>query len=223
MTTSLKRPKLLPPNGEKRVLLHTCCAPCSSEIIETLVLSGIDITIFFYNPNIHPREEYEHRKSEIIRFANKKNIPFVDADYDPDKWFNRIKGLEWELEGGKRCAQCFDLRFERTALFAAKNGFKVFTSSLGMSRWKDIRQIYQSGMRAATRYPGLVFWTHNWRKDGGLERRDATVKGEQFYRQQYCGCIFSLRDTNLRRAQSDKESAGNSKNTLPIGQTTPES
>ena len=135
---SLQRPQHLPPGGEKRVMLHSCCAPCSGEVMEALIASDINFTIFFYNPNIHPVQEYEIRKAENVAFAKKHNIPFIDADYDKDNWFSRIKGLEWEPERGKRCTVCFDMRFERTALYANEHGFSVISSSLGISRWKDI-------------------------------------------------------------------------------------
>ena len=198
-------PNLQPPNSEKKVLLHSCCAPCAGEIMENMQRSGIDLTIFFYNPNIHPREEYEIRKNENIRFAKKLNIPFIDADYNRDNWFSRVKGLEWEPEKGKRCSMCFDMRFERTALYAKEHGFSVFTSSLGLSRWKDMNQINQSGIRAAHRYPGLMYWTYNWRKEGGSQRMYDIAKREEFYKQEYCGCVYSLRDTNLWRMKNGRE------------------
>ncbi|MDO8580966.1 MAG: epoxyqueuosine reductase QueH [Candidatus Omnitrophota bacterium] len=192
------------PNAANRVLLHSCCAPCSGELMEGMLESGIDPTIFFYNPNIHPRHEYEIRKNENIRFAQKLGIPFIDADYDRDNWFKRVKGLEWEPERGKRCSMCFDMRFERTALYAKEHDFNVFTSSLGLSRWKDMNQINQSGMRAASRYPGLIYWTYNWRKEGGSKRMYDIAKREEFYQQEYCGCVYSLRDSNLWRLSQGK-------------------
>jgi predicted adenine nucleotide alpha hydrolase (AANH) superfamily ATPase len=167
--------------------------------METLHHSRIPYTIYFYNPNIHPREEYEIRKQENIRFAQKHNIPFIDADYDTDRWYARVKGLEWEPERGSRCTACFDMRFERTALYAHEHGFPVITSSLGISRWKDMEQINQAGLRAASRYPKITYWTHNWRKHGGSARMITLSKDEQFYQQEYCGCIYSLRDTNRWR------------------------
>ena len=194
------RTPLPPPGGHRRVLLHSCCAPCSGEVMEAMTASGIDYTIYFYNPNIHPREEYELRKSENIRFAEKARVPFVDADYDTDNWFARARGLEAEPERGARCTMCFDLRFERTALYAHEHGFPVITSCLGISRWKDMDQINGSGERAAARYPGLSYWTHNWHKQGGAERMIDISKREQFYQQEYCGCIYSLRDSNAWRA-----------------------
>ena len=167
--------------------------------MEAIVASGIDLAIFFYNPNIHPRREYEIRKQENIRFAQKMNIPFIDADYDTDNWFKRAKGLEFSPERGERCSMCFDMRFERAALYAHEHGFKVITSSLGLSRWKDMDQINGCGVRAAARYPGVVYWIHNWRKQGGSQRMYEIAKREEFYQQEYCGCVYSLRDTNIHR------------------------
>jgi len=205
MIKSSQNAKLTPPNGEKKLLLHSCCAPCSCDLMETFVQSNIDFTIFFYNPNIHPKYEYEIRKQENIRFAEKMKIPFVDGDYDRDTWFKRAKGLEWEPERGKRCSMCFDMRFERSALYAIEHGFNVFTSSLGISRWKDMNQINQSGIRAASHYPDLIYWTYNWRKGGGSQRMYSISKREQFYQQEYCGCVYSLRDTNLWRTKNKRE------------------
>ena len=192
----MEKNKPVLPNKEKKVLLHCCCAPCSGGIIESLLESSINFTILFYNPNIHPKEEYEIRKNEIIRFAEKKKIPFVDSDYDQDTWFKRVKGLELEPERGKRCSVCFDMRLERAALFAIEHGFKVFTSSFGISRWKDMDQVNTSGVRAAIRYPGLVYWAYNWRKQNGSARMHQVTKREKFYQQKYCGCIYSLRDSD---------------------------
>jgi len=199
------RPILEPPGGHSKVLLHSCCAPCSGEVMEAMTASGIDYTIFFYNPNIHPREEYELRKSENIRFAEKEGVPFIDADYDTDNWFARAKGLEWEPEKGKRCTMCFDMRFERTALYAHEHGFPVITSCLGISRWKDMDQINGCGVRAAEKYPGMSYWTFNWRKGGGAQRMLEISKREQFYQQEYCGCIYSLRDSNKWRLANGRE------------------
>jgi len=201
---TFERPVLRPPGGEDKVLLHSCCAPCSGEVMEAMRASGLKLTIFFYNPNIHPRTEYELRKSENIRFAEKHGIPFIDADYDTDNWFERVKGLEREPERGARCSQCFDIRFERTALYARENGFAVITSCLGISRWKNMEQINDSGARAASRYPGMTYWTFNWRKQGGAERMVEISKQEQFYMQEYCGCIYSLRDTNKWRTANGR-------------------
>ena len=199
------RKRLDSPNDEKKVLLHSCCAPCSGELMEAMLESSIDLTIFFYNPNIHPKKEYEMRKNENIRFAEKLGINFVDADYDVQNWFERAKGLEHDPERGVRCTMCFDMRFERTALYAYENGFKTFTSSLGISRWKDMDQINASGKRTAAYYDGVEYWTYNWRKQGGSARMYEIAKRENFYKQEYCGCIYSLRDTNEWRQKKGNE------------------
>lgn len=205
MSDSLKRQPLPLPNGHKKVLLHSCCAPCSGEVMEAMLASGIDYTIFFYNPNIHPLREYELRKEENIRFAEQFGVPFVDADYDKDNWFDRARGMEWEPERGVRCTMCFDMRFERTALYAHENGFPVITSSLGISRWKDMKQINDCGVRAAAHYPDMLYWEFNWRKGGGSSRMIEISKRERFYQQEYCGCIYSLRDSNRHRVANGRE------------------
>jgi hypothetical protein len=167
--------------------------------MEAMTASGIDFTIYFYNPNIHPREEYELRKSENIRSAKKTDIPFVEAAYDPETWFARTEGLENEPEKGARCTACFDMRFEQAARYAHEHGFPVFTSCQGIARWKDLEQVNACGTRAAAKYPGLIYWTYNWRKGGGTNRMIEIAKRERFYQQEYCGCIHSLRDANDRR------------------------
>ncbi len=197
--------KILTPNGEKKLLLHSCCAPCAGEMVEAMIESGIETTVFFYNPNIHPKREYEIRKQENIRYCEKLDIPFVDADYDVDNWFERARGMEQEPERGKRCTMCFDMRFERTALYAYENGFDLMTSSLGISRWKNMEQINGSGLRAAAPYEGVNYWTFNWRKGGGAARMYEIAKREEFYQQQYCGCVYSLRDTNQWRDSQGRE------------------
>lgn len=201
------RPKIdvTPPEGEKKVLMHSCCAPCSGELMELMAENGIKLTIFFYNPNIHPKKEYDIRKQENIRYAEKLGIPFVDADYDVQNWFHQAKGMEHEPERGIRCSMCFDMRFIKTAEYAKANGFKVITSSLGISRWKNMHQINTSGLDAAEHVGEVTYWTYNWRKHGGAERMYKIAKREHFYKQEYCGCIYSLRDTNEWRKSRGRE------------------
>lgn len=199
------RPTLELPNRADKLLLHSCCAPCSGEVMEAITASGIDYTIFFYNPNIHPQREYQIRKEENIRFAEQHNVPFIDADYDSDNWFARAKGMEKEPERGIRCTMCFDMRFERTALYAWEQGFSVISSSLGISRWKNMQQINDCGKRAAAHYPGIHYWEYNWRKQGGSARMIDISKRERFYQQEYCGCIYSLRDTNKHRMSQGRD------------------
>ncbi|MCE5388185.1 MAG: epoxyqueuosine reductase QueH [Acidithiobacillus sp.] len=192
------------PDGSRKVLLHSCCAPCAGPVMADIQQAGIELTILFYNPNIHPEEEYRLRKDENIRYARQLGISFVDLDYDKDRWFERVRGLEWEPERGARCTACFDMRFERSALYAVEHGFTVFTSTLGISRWKDMNQINDCGRRSASRYPGLQYWDYNWRKGGGSQRMIEIAKQEEFYQQEYCGCVYSLRDSNLHRIQQGR-------------------
>ena len=198
------RPSLETPDKASKILLHSCCAPCAGEVMLAIQASGIEQTVFFYNPNIHPVEEYELRKDENKRFCDKLKLPFIDADYDKDNWFERVKGLENEPERGKRCTACFDIRFERTALYASEHGFPVISSTLGISRWKNMEQINDSGVRAASRYPELTYWTFNWRKQGGSQRMIELAKQEAFYQQEYCGCVYSLRDSNRHRMENGR-------------------
>lgn len=133
------------------------------------------------------------------------NVPFIDADYDKDNWFERAKGMEHEPERGVRCTMCLDMRFERTALYAYENNFSVISSSLGISRWKDMKQITDSGIRSAQKYPGITYWDYTWRKGGGSARMVEISKRERFYQQEYCGCIYSLRDTNHHRKDQGRD------------------
>lgn len=185
--------KLQTPNGEDRVLLHSCCAPCSSAIIECLIANDIRPTVFYCNPNIYPKAEYEIRKAEATRYVQNLGLDFVDADYNYDHWRNAMEGLEDEPERGNRCLRCFTLRLTETARYAAENGFTLFTTTLASSRWKSLEQINEAGRQAAARYPGTLFWEQNWRKGGLQDRRNQLLKEYAFYNQQYCGCEFSMR------------------------------
>ena len=204
MSPNLDRQALAIPGGADKVLLHSCCAPCAIEVMEAILASGVQLCVYFYNPNIHPVAEYELRKKENKRYCEANNIAFVDADYDTDNWFARVRGLENEPERGERCSVCFDMRFERTALYAHEHGYKVISSSLGISRWKNMQQINACGQRAADKYPEIEYWTYNWRKGGGSERMISRSKEEGFYQQQYCGCVYSLRDTNRWRLANNR-------------------
>ena len=133
------------PYGETKVLLHTCCAPCSSAIIEHLMKHGVTPVIYYCNPNIYPREEYEIRKDECTRYAQALGLEIIDADYDHENWLEAVKGLESEPERGGRCLKCFKLRLLRTAEYAATHGIRVITSTLASSRWKSLDQINEAG------------------------------------------------------------------------------
>lgn len=196
------------PMGETTVLLHTCCAPCSSAIIEAMMKNGITPVIYYCNPNIYPQEEYEIRKNECTRYAQSLGLEIVDADYDHDNWLEVIRGMEDEPERGGRCLKCFKLRLLRTAEYAMQRGIKIITTTLASSRWKSLDQINEAGLwacrqvqeafemnnnQAVPPYDSVIWWNRNWRKNGLQERRLQIIKEYDFYNQLYCGCEFSMR------------------------------
>ena len=181
------------PEDCNEVLLHACCAPCSSAIVEWMLANGVRPTIFYYNPNIFPREEYEIRKNESQRHAESLGLRWIDGDYDHESWLGDVCGLEGEPERGRRCELCFTLRLTRAAKEAKELGLKYFTTTLASSRWKSLEQIERAGHLAEQAVDGTVFWAQNWRKGGLYERRNQLLREFAFYNQQYCGCEFSLR------------------------------
>ena len=195
--------RLQVPGGETTVLLHTCCAPCSSAIIEAMMKDGITPVIYYCNPNIYPLEEYEIRKNECTRYARSLGLEIVDADYDHENWLDAVKGLEGEPERGGRCLRCFKIRLLRTARYAAQRGIRVITTTLASSRWKSLDQINEAGRWACEEVSRqynmtppdeiVIWWDQNWRKNGLQERRLQILKEYDFYNQLYCGCEFSMR------------------------------
>ena len=196
--------KLFLPKGKKNLLLHTCCAPCSGDIMLRLINSSISFSLFFYNPNIHPKKEYLLRKDENINFAIKYNIPIIDAEYDTSNWFKITRGMEWEPERGQRCDACFDMRLLKTAQYASEHHFDLISTTLGISRWKDFSQINRSGLKSTSLFENVDYWDFNWRKNNGSQNMITVSKQENFYMQEYCGCIYSLRDTNEWRLKNNK-------------------
>ena len=204
--------KLVAPGGAEKVLLHTCWAPCSGAIIEAMLNNGIEPVIYYCNPNIYPLEEYEIRKNECSRYAEKLGLQIVDADNDHSAWLECVKGLEAEPERGARCLKCFKLRLTACAKYAAENGFTVITSTLDSSRWKSHEQIVEAGNYAASLYENITYWDYNWRKGGLTARRAEIIKENDFYNQRYCGCEFSighLKDSKplIRKAVKERVAA----------------
>lgn len=181
------------PGGADRILLHACCAPCSSAIVECLVERGYRPVIFYSNSNIFPREEYDHRLNECLRYAKLWGLEIVDDEYDHAQWGRCAVGLENEPERGGRCLQCFKFRLLRAAQYAAANGFPVLTTTLASSRWKSLEQVNQAGEWACSQVQGVTWWAQNWRKGGLQERRNQILKEQNFYNQLYCGCEYSKR------------------------------
>ncbi len=189
----MKSPAIIVPEGLHEVLLHACCAPCSSAIVEWMLAHDIKPTIFYYNPNIYPHEEYEIRKNESKRHAESLGVQWIDGDYDHEGWLQDVCGMENEPERGRRCEQCFTLRLTKAAQEARKLGLQYFTTTLASSRWKSLEQINRAGQIAQQTVEGTVFWDQNWRKGGLQERRNQLLREFNFYNQLYCGCEFSQR------------------------------
>ena len=213
----MKKETIIVPEGCRQVLLHACCAPCSSAIVEWLLAHEIEPIIYYYNPNIYPREEYEIRKNESKRHADSLGVQWITSpqpspqgrelccwEAQHQEWLFSVKGLENEPERGKRCEECFFHRLFATARKAQELDIPFFATTLASSRWKNLDQVNAAGLKAAemvNRYPAdsivhepVTFWAQNWRKDGLQERRNALLKEYNFYNQTYCGCEFSKRD-----------------------------
>jgi len=191
--TQKKKNEIMVPTGVQQVLLHACCAPCSSAIVEWMLQHEVRPTIFYFNPNIFPKEEYEIRKEESKRHAESLGLQWIDGDYDHQRWLDAVRGLEGEPERGKRCLQCFKYRLTVSALQTKELGLTYFTTTLASSRWKLLDQITEAGMKAQDAVEGTLFWAQNWRKGGLQERRNQLLHEYDFYNQQYCGCEFSQR------------------------------
>ena len=188
------------PDGLQTVLLHACCAPCSSAIVEWLLAHAITPIIYYFNPNIFPEEEYIIRKQESQRHADSLGIRWIDGDYDHAAWRDSVCGLEHEPERGGRCAVCFRHRLLATARMAQQEGIPWFATTLASSRWKSLEQINAAGLWAQeqlrsplTAHQSPLFWAQNWRKGGLQQRRNELLRQFSFYNQQYCGCEFSIR------------------------------
>ena len=193
MKTEMQTEEFLP----TEVLLHACCAPCSSAIVEWLLAHAVQPTIFYFNPNIWPLEEYEIRKEESKRHAESLSVRWIDGDYDHAEWLRGVCGLEGEPERGRRCEQCFTLRLTEAARMAHELGIPTFATTLASSRWKNLEQINRAGQAAELAVPGTTFWARNWRKGGLQERRNQLLREFGFYNQQYCGCEVSQRGKDV--------------------------
>lgn len=182
---------------EKTLLLHACCAPCSSAVIETLG-NIFKITILYYNPNITDEVEYKKRLNEIHefikKFKTKYEITILDGRYNPNEFFDIAKGLENEKERGRRCYKCYSLRLEETAKIAKEKGFDYFTTTLSLSPYKNSNWINEIGKNLNDKY-NINFLYSDFKKKNGYKRSIELSKEYNLYRQDYCGCIYSKRDS----------------------------
>ena len=173
----------------KKLLLHTCCAPCSSACIERLK-DDFDITAYFYNPNMDTAEEYFYRAEEQKRLCEAFNVNLVVENYKPNEFYSAVLGLENQPEGGSRCLKCFELRLSKTANYAKENGFDYFTTTLTVSPLKNARVLNEIGMEVA-KVNDVNFLNSDFKKKNGYARSVELSNIHRLYRQNYCGCVFS--------------------------------
>lgn len=176
----------------RRLALHSCCGPCSSYVLEYLS-QHFDVTLYFYNPNIHPAEEYDHRLSEQLRLCDIMGIPTRECVYDPETYFDAVRGLEGEPEGGARCTKCFELRLDYTARLAKADGFDLMATTLTVSPHKNAPLINEIGAEIAARH-GIEWLPSDFKKKNGYKRSIELSKEYELYRQNYCGCTYSIWD-----------------------------
>jgi len=198
--------KILIQNKDKvpTLLLHSCCAPCSSYVIEYLS-NYFYITVFYYNPNISPEEEYRFRSSEQKRLISsmdtKYPVLFAEEEYDSRQFFTAVKGLENEPEGGKRCEKCFELRLQRTVQKALQENFDYFTTTLTISPLKNAPLLNTIGISLGEKY-NINWLPCDFKKKGGYKRSIELSKEYGLYRQNYCGCVFSKMGSGKWKVES---------------------
>lgn len=196
-----------------RLLLHVCCAPCSSYVLEYLS-EYFEITVFYYNPNIEPAEEYHYRAAEEQRFISeitpRHPIHYMEGDFEPGLFHETIRGLEKEPEGGLRCTECFRLRLEKSAQLCRDGGYDYFTTTLTISPLKDANRLNTIGQELAAAY-GVRWLPSDFKKRGGYVRSVELSREHHLYRQDYCGCVYSKAESLERQkaaqAQSDAGAA----------------
>ena len=195
---------------EKRVpklLLHSCCAPCSSYCLE-LLSQYFEITVFYYNPNIFPPEEYHMRVEEQERFVNtfpaKHSISFVEGRYDTERFYEMARGMENIKEGGERCFACYELRLREAAEYAKDNGFDFFTTTLSISPLKNATKLNEIGEKLEKEY-GIQYLYSDFKKQNGYKRSTEISNEYDMYRQYYCGCVYSKKQRDDEIALKERE------------------
>ena len=176
-----------------KLLLHICCATCAAYVLD-LLKRDYEVTAFFYNPNIYPADEYQHRFSEMRDYCKKNNIPFIEESPDQDKWFLLTKGREKDSERGERCIICYKMRLEKTAEYAEENDFDIFSTVMSISPHKDAQRLNKLGKELEKQY-SIEYLEADFKKQDGFKKAIEISKCEGFYRQNYCGCIYSMKIT----------------------------
>ncbi len=190
---------MLVSTGRKRILLHSCCGPCSTVVVERL-LDQWQPVMFFYGPNIQPEQEYLRRLEAARKVAAEMGVPLVEAEYDPEEWNRAVGHLAQLPEGSERCRECFRLRMMRTAVEAARLCFDAFSATLSVSRHKSSRMVIDVG-RQVQQLTAVPFLDTDFKKRGGYERSVELSRRFGLYRQDYCGCLPSLREAEQRRSR----------------------
>lgn len=192
-------------SGNKpKLLIHSCCAPCSSYVLEYLS-QHFDITLLYYNPNISPKSEFEYRVSELKRLVSEmpldKEINIEIPEYNDREFYDEVKGMEDILEGGERCFKCYEIRLRKAIEYAKENGFEYFTTTLSISPYKNAEKLNEIGERLEEEYGGVKWLPSDFKKKNGYKRSIELSKIYNLYRQDYCGCVYS-------KAERDKKTAG---------------
>lgn len=199
--------KIVAEGKKPSVLLHSCCAPCSSHVIATLT-PYFDITILYYNPNIEPYEEYEKRKQEEIRFINEypnqNKLTIMDCDHDNKLYHETIKGLEQEKEGGARCIKCYYLRLDKTAQIAKDKKYDYFATTLTVSPLKNSNKLNEIGEYLSKKY-NIKYLFSDFKKKNGYKHSIELSKEYNLYRQDYCGCIYSKEQREQQKANKNTD------------------
>ncbi len=195
--------KLDPSEAPKKLLIHSCCAPCSSYVLEYLS-KYFEITIFYYNPNIYPEEEYNRRVEEqqrlILEIPKGYPVSFLQGAYEPKDFYDYVKGYEKESEGGQRCFLCYRMRLEEAAEMAKEGGYDYFTTTLTISPHKNAEKLNEIGLELASKY-GVSYLPSDFKKKNGYRRSIELSREYDLYRQEYCGCIFSRREREQIRPE----------------------
>lgn len=187
------------------LLLHSCCAPCSSYVLEYLS-QYFKITVFYYNPNIYPPQEYDKRVAEqkglISKLEAKHKISFIEGNYEPEIFFEMAKGLENENEGGERCFKCYELRLREAALIAKEMNFDYFTTTLSVSPYKNSEKLNNIGRQLEEKY-GVKYLYSDFKKNNGYKRSIELSNTFNLYRQDYCGCVYSKAQAEKKKAEQE--------------------
>jgi predicted adenine nucleotide alpha hydrolase (AANH) superfamily ATPase len=190
------------PTKKPRLLFHVCCATCAAYVLEQL-RQKYQVTAYFYNPNIYPQDEYRMRFSEVCAWCLKKDIPFIEEKPETDRWFALTTGHENDAERGERCGICYRMRLHKTAEYAKAHGFEIFGTDLSISPHKDAAKINSIGKELGEVF-GIAFLEADFKKQDGFKKAMVISREEQFYRQDYCGCIYSLKAREIQKANAQK-------------------